>query len=512
MALLSAISGTSRRKLFSFRGGVHPQPNKFLSRDSEIEDMPLPSLIRVPLQQHIGVEAEPLVRRDDHVLKGQLIGQARGPVSANIHAPTSGRVIAVGHFAAPHPSGLPVPTITIRPDGKDEWGPRLPRLRPGTATPDDIAERVREAGIVGMGGATFPAAVKLNLRSKYDLHTLVINAAECEPYLTCDDRLMREFAEEVCDGIGFMARALGVTKIIVAIESNKADAVAAMRSHVGALGPDAGITVVPTQYPMGSEKHLVRTVTGQETPARMLTAEMGIIVHNAATAFAVHQAVRYGEPLISRIVTVSGRGVHRPANIRVLIGTPLADVLNHCGGMTGEANRLLLGGPMMGQPIRNLRVPVIKGTNGVLALTAAESRSSEALPCIRCGACVRSCPCGLTPLEMNQLIQADDLTGAVDVGLMDCISCGSCTFICPSNIPLVQAFNYAKGKLAQQQSMKHQQEETKRLAAARKAREDAIAEAKRLAMEKHKAMAAARKQAAAEKAAAEEASAGEAAE
>ncbi|AUC54693.1 MAG: electron transport complex subunit RsxC [Sagittula sp.] len=479
--------------LFSIRGGVHPETRKYLTADCAIETMPVPPLVRVPLQQHIGVQAEPVVVRDDFVLKGQLIGKARGPVSANVHAPTSGRVIAVGHFTAPHPSGLPVPTITIRTDGQDTWGDRLPRLRPEDATPEEIAARVAEAGIVGMGGATFPAAVKLNLRDRYPLRTLIINAAECEPYLTCDDRLLQEHGEEIADGAGIMARALGVGEIVVAIEANKPKAVAAMRRHNLGLGLKLRVKVVPTQYPMGSEKHLVKVVTGLETPARALTAELGVVVHNAATAQAVHHAVRYGEPLVSRVVTVSGKGIRRPANVRVLIGTPVADLLEHCGGLVEEPDRLLLGGPMMGMPIANRRVPLVKGTNGVLALTRAETRKADVMPCIRCGTCVQACPCGLTPFEMNAKIQADDLDGAAGVGLLDCVSCGCCSYICPSNIPLVQGFNFAKGRLAERTARKHQQEETKRLAAARTAREDAIAEKKRQAMAKRKAEMAAKK-------------------
>ncbi|MBZ4021795.1 electron transport complex subunit RsxC [Rhodobacter sp. TJ_12] len=493
-------------QFFSFKG-VHPDPRKHLSSEHEIEVMPVPTLIRLPLQQHIGAEAEPIVERDDLVLKGQLIAKARGPVSANIHAPTSGRVIAVGHFTAPHPSGLPVPTITIRPDGEDKWGARLPRIRPEDASPEEIAAQVAAAGIVGMGGATFPSAVKLNLRAKYDLHTLVINGAECEPYLTCDDRLMRERAEEIADGIGIMGRALGVKNIIVAIESNKPQAIEVMSRYNRALDYTFQIKVVPTQYPMGSEKHLVRLLTGKETPARALTADLGVVVHNVATAHAVHNAVRYGEPLISRIVTVSGRAIKRPANVKVMIGTPMSEVIDHCGGFTEEPDRLLLGGPMMGQPISNRRVPIVKGANGILALAKSETPGSDVMPCIRCGRCVQSCPVGLTPFEMNARIQADDLDGAAKIGLMDCLTCGCCAYTCPGNIPLVQTFHFAKGKLAEKQSRKHQAEETKRLAEARKAREAAIAEAKRQMMLKRKAEMEAKKKAAAEKAAAEAAEA-----
>lgn len=493
MSAFNLVSLLNPARLFAFKGGIHPETHKFLSADCPVEPMPIAEIIRVPLQQHIGLAAEPLVARGDIVLKGQLIGKARAPVSANVHAPTSGRVIAVGQFTAPHPSGLPIPTITIRSDGEDRWGPRMARLRPEDATPDEIATRVAEAGIVGMGGATFPSAVKLTLRNKYALHTLLINAAECEPYLTCDDRLLRERAEEVADGAGIIARALGVTRIIVAIEANKPQAIAAMQMHDLALGHKIEIKVVPTIYPMGSERHLVRTVTGQETPARALTAELGIVVHNASTAHAVHKAVRNGEPLISRIVTVSGHAITRPANVEVLIGTPVASVIAHCGGFVGTPDRMLLGGPMMGQPIQNLRVPVVKGTNGILAMTEAETRIKDAMPCIRCGSCVQVCPCGLTPFEINAHIQASDFAGAARVGLNDCVACGSCSFICPSSIPLVQGFNFAKGMLAERESRKHQQEETKRLTIARQAREAAIAEAKRAAMAKRKAEMAAKK-------------------
>ncbi|MGB0903274.1 MAG: electron transport complex subunit RsxC, partial [Mangrovicoccus sp.] len=330
MKLFSLAALKRKTDIFAIRGGIHPQPRKYLASDCAIEKMPIPSLLRVPLQQHIGAVAEPLVQRDDYVYKGQLIGKARGPVSANVHSPTSGRVLAVGHFSAPHPSGLPVPTVTIRPDGEDKWGPRLPRLVPEDCEPEEIAARVKEAGIVGMGGATFPAAVKLELGKRYDLHTLIINAAECEPYLTCDDRLLREYSEEVADGIWMMAKALGVSKVVVAVESNKPAAIEAMRRVIFRVGPDAQVMRVPTRYPMGSEKHLVQTVTGLETPARALTAELGIVVHNAATAHAVHKAVRYSEPLISRVLTVSGYGVNRPANLEVMIGTPVTEILDHC--------------------------------------------------------------------------------------------------------------------------------------------------------------------------------------
>lgn len=502
LQVLNPFAGSD--SLFRIRGGIHPHGNKDLSRDLPIEGMPLPALLRVPLQQHIGAPAEPIVEKGQKVLKGERMAIGRGAVSAAVHAPTSGTVIAIGRFVAPHPSGLPVATITIRPDGEDRWGEKLPALDPVTATPDDIAERVASAGIVGMGGATFPSAVKLGLRKRFELETLIINAAECEPYLTCDDRLIRERARAVADGIAIMAKALGVKETVVAIEANKPEAIAALKTAfemdsglMAAAGSSVRVVAVPVRYPMGSEKHLVQTLTGQETPARALTADIGYVVHNVATAYAVERAVCHGEPLISRILTVSGRAVKRPANIEVLVGTPISDILGHCGGLVGEPGRLLLGGPMMGQPIATQRAPVVKGTNGILALAVSETKRETVMPCIRCGTCVQVCPCGLTPLDLFSRIRNEELDGAVDIGLLDCVACGSCAYVCPSNIPLIQSFNYAKGKLTEQQRDKHRREETKRLAERRNTRMELIAAKKREAMAKRKAEKAAKQEKAA---------------
>lgn len=472
-------------KIFRISGGVHPKGNKELSAEKAIEPVPMPSVLRIPLQQHIGAPAVPIVAKGDVVKKGQLLAIARGAVSAPVHAPTSGRIVAIGRFVAPHASGLPGTTITMRPDGRDEWGERLPALDPATAEPSALAERVGSCGIVGMGGATFPSAVKLNLRSRHALHTLVINAAECEPYLTCDDRLMRERTDDVFDGIRIMAKALGVAKVLIAIEGNKPEALAALTGAARATGDKSvAVVKVPTRYPMGSEKHLVQTLTGLETPARALTADIGIVVHNVATAYAVYKAVRLGEPLISRIVTVSGKAMVRTGNFEVLIGTPIHHLISHCGGHVEEPARLLLGGPMMGQPISSTRASIVKGSNGVLALAESEVPSGKTMPCIRCTACVAACPCGLAPFDMAQRIRNDELDGAVKIGLLDCLSCGSCAWVCPSHVPLVQYFNYAKGKLTAEQRAKHKQEETKRLSQFRDMRMDKLKKAKQEAMAK----------------------------
>ncbi|MEL0583984.1 MAG: electron transport complex subunit RsxC [Candidatus Thiodiazotropha sp. (ex. Lucinoma kazani)] len=480
------MSAPNLFKLFKIRGGVHPEDRKQLSANQMIEALPLPPLLHIPLQQHIGAPAEPLVHRGEMVKKGQLLARNQGVISAPVHAPTSGRIMGVGGYPAHHPSGLSVRTITLKPDGQDEWTESLdPVYAPFSLTPDEIAQRVAEAGIVGMGGATFPSAVKLNLRKRYPLHTLVINGAECEPYLTCDDRLMREKPAEILDGVRLMARALDVDRVLIAIENNKPEAQASMRA--AAQEHDKIIVVgLPTRYPMGSEKHLVQTLVGKETPARGLTADMGVVVHNVATALAVHDALYFGRPLISRVMTVTGGAIVRPKNLLVPLGTPLSHLIDYCGGYKSEPARLISGGPMMGQPLPNSRVPAVKGSNALLALTENEILESPEMPCIRCASCVQACPCGLVPLEMAQHINGGSLDNSVKLGLLDCIACGSCSYICPSHIPLVQYFNFAKGELAARQRAQHKQGETKRLAESRTERMEAIKKAKREAMMKRK--------------------------
>jgi H+/Na+-translocating ferredoxin:NAD+ oxidoreductase subunit C len=473
-------------KLFRISGGVHPHDRKGLTASLAIEDVPLPPLLHIPLQQHIGSPAAPLVHRGQLVRKGQLLAHSQGLISAPVHAPASGRIVGIGNYPAHHPSGLSVRTVTLKPDGEERWCDLdTATTDAGALDPEDIATRVAAAGIVGLGGATFPSSVKLNLRNRYKLHMLVINGAECEPYLTCDDRLMQESAEQIIDGARIMARALGVERIVIGIENNKPQAQAAMKLAAQAYDT-IRIARLPARYPMGSEKHLVQTLTGRETPARGLTADIGIVVHNVATALAVHTAIRQGTPLISRVVTVSGSAVRRPGNLRVVIGTTVAWLLDYCGGFSEEPARLISGGPMMGQPLQDTRVPIVKGSNGILALTSSEVHSGPAMPCIRCASCVSACPCGLVPLEMANHARAGNLDGAVSYGLMDCISCGSCAFVCPAHIPLVQYFNYAKGELTARQRAEHKQKETRRLAELRNERLERQKQAKRAALAQRK--------------------------
>jgi len=481
-------------KLFRIRGGVHPKPRKAETAKVAIRRIALPERLYIPLQQHIGAPAEPVVKRGDRVLKGQLLAHNQGAISAPIHAPTSGTVLKITKHTAPHPSGLKVRTVVLETDGKDQWVNLPPPTDPFKLSSQEIAERVAQAGIVGMGGATFPSAVKLGLAERFNLTTLVINGSECEPYLTCDDRLMREQAGEIIDGVRIMAHALKVDRTLIAIESNKPEAIKSMADSCKEW-PSISVVKVPTQYPMGSEKHLVQALTGKETPAQNLTAHIGVVVHNVATAHAVHNAIRYHRPLISRVVTVSGGAISSPANLEVPIGTPISTLIAECNGTVEEPAQLLSGGPMMGQPLPGIDAPIVKGSGSVLAFTKDEIASKPVMPCIRCSSCVQACPCGLVPLEMAAFTRHQDLEGASRIGLLDCISCGSCSYVCPSHIPLVQYFNHAKGALRQEQRKKQKQEETKRLAEARSQRMERLAQAKREMLAKRKAEAEAKKKA-----------------
>lgn len=486
-------------KLFPVRGGVHPEYRKDRTSESAIVALPMPKALYLPLQQHIGAPAEPVVEAGQRVLKGQLLAHAGGPVSAPTHAPTSGVIEAITEVTAPHPSGLPQKTIVLIPDGKDEWA-ELPAAiaDPFATDAETIRKRVADAGIVGMGGATFPSAVKLSLGNQKKIHTLLLNGAECEPYLTCDDRVMREYAAEVVDGARIMAHVLGAPKVVIGIETNKPAAIAAIKDAAKSTD-NVDVAEVPVQYPMGSERHLVQAITGQETPARKLTADLGIVVHNVGTARAVHHAVRFGRPLLARVVTVSGGAVAKPGNFEVPLGTLVSELVAFAGGLTEPPRRIVNGGPMMGQPLPSLEVPVVKGTCGILALTAEETGEQAPGPCIRCGTCVTICPCGLVPVEMASYIRKDNLEAAAKTGVMDCVSCGSCSYICPSHIPLVHYFNYAKGALNAADRERRKQDATKALVEAHNERVEKAAAAKKAAA----AAAAAAKKAAAEAAAAQ---------
>lgn len=449
--------------------GVHPADHKRPAADQPVRQLPLPPRLYLMLSQHVGAPAQPVVLVGQKVLKGELIAAAQGNISAPLHAPTSGTISAIGEISAPHTSGLPAMAIVLDVDGDDRWLESERPAEPYALSPVEIAKRVAAAGVVGLGGATFPSSVKLNLGRRSSIDTLIINGSECEPYLSCDDRLMRDRAAEIVSGIRLMLTATGAAQAKVGIEDNKPEAIAAMRQAVAGFA-NIAVMPVPARYPMGSDRQLIIELSGREVPSDARAADVGVIVHNVGTAYAVHNAVCLGRPLVSRLMTLNGRAAGMPGNYEVPLGTLVSDLIAFTGGLRGGPAKIVMGGPMMGSILPDARVPVIKGTSGILLLDAQEAAAFEPEACIRCGSCVKACPMGLLPLEMSARIRNDDLDGAVDLGLADCISCGCCAYVCPSHIPLVQYFYYAKGDLSARQRSQLRTESTKKLAQARQAR------------------------------------------
>lgn len=434
--------------MFNFarvRGGVHPMSNKERSALLPIGNVPLSPRLSLPLRQHAGAEGLPLVKLGDSVLKGQLLASSPSELSAPVHAPSSGKILHIGPILAPHPSGLETNGIILECDGKERWID-LDILRdPFEEDPLVLAERVAAAGIVGLGGAIFPSAVKLKQGTRHEIKTVLVNGSECEPYLTTDDRLMRERAACIVDGARLIQYILRAYSIVIAIEDNKPEALAAMQLAAAPFGA-IEVVAVPALYPMGSAKQLIQAITGREVPAGGRSTQVGVLVHNVGTVYAIQQALRFGRPLISRVLTVAGGCIATPQNLDVPIGTPVQALIDACGGLLREPRRLLLGGPMMGVILPSTDVPVIKGATGVLALTQDEIPRSEVSPCIRCSRCMDACPMGLMPMEMVAHTRRDDFDSASEYGLRDCILCGCCSYVCPSHIPLVQFFQYGMGQ------------------------------------------------------------------
>jgi len=448
--------------------GVHPEDHKRPAADVPLRLFPSPGRVFMPLHQHVGGAARPIVLVGQKVLKGQLIAEAQGNISAPIHAPVSGTVSAVGDVTAPHPSGLPFKAITIDSDGADRWLEAEPLADPFAAAPEEIARRAALAGVVGLGGATFPSAVKFALGKRLKVSTLIVNGGECEPYLSSDDRVMRDFPDMVVDGARLIMHSIGASEALVGIEDNKPEAIAAMR-QAAVPYPEVKIRPVPARYPMGSDKQLIQTLTGKEVPSDARAAEVGVLVHNVSTCAAVHKAIRLAQPLVERIVTLNGGAIATPGNVYAPLGTMISELLAFVG-LKEAPSRLILGGPMMGTPLLHDRIPIVKGASGILAFNAAEAFVPDAGPCIRCGSCTKACPMGLLPLEMAARIRVGDLEGAEAYALGDCISCGCCAYVCPSHIPLVQYFSHAKGELTAAERTKLRTDATKRLAEAKSAR------------------------------------------
>ncbi len=472
------------RKVWDIHGGIHPAENKQQSLQEPIHAAGIPPQLILPLAQHIGAPASPIVNIGDRVLKGQMIAEAKGFVSAPVHAPSSGTVTAIESRLIPHPSGMSAPCIVIDTDGQDEWIDHAGVEDFRSLSKLDLIDRVRQAGIAGMGGAGFPSAVKLSTRDDKPIETLILNGTECEPYITADDILMRERAAEIIAGAEILRHLIKPSKeTLIGVEDNKPEGIAALRK--AAEGTDIEIVPFPTKYPSGGEKQLIQILTGKEVPAGGLPADIGIVCQNIGTATAIYRAICFGEPLISRITTVTGEACSQARNYEVLLGTPVQFLLDQSGFKKDDCIRLVMGGPMMGYTLQDTAVPIVKTSNCVLAPSVAElPPPPPAQACIRCGMCAEACPVSLLPQQMYWFARAQEHEKLEDHKLFDCIECGACSYVCPSNIPLVQYYRASKAEIRQAQQDKIKSERSKERFEARTARlerEEAEKEAKRAA-------------------------------
>jgi len=424
------------------RGGVHPDPRKETAT-MMVFPGPSPEQVVIPLLQHVGAVCEPVVEVHDHVLVGQKIGDSEEYISAPVHSSVSGEVTGIVMY--PHPGGRDVLSIQILSDGRNQLSPDVkPPGDPASMTPEEIRRVVREGGMVGLGGGGFPTHVKLSPSAGKPIETVIINGAECEPYITGDHRLMVERGAQIINGAQIIKRAVGAERIVVAVERNKPDAIQRMRE--AGTGEGVEVVVLPSRYPMGAEKLLIYNITGHEVPARGLPRDVGVEVNNVGTAYAIHDLFDRGMPLVERVLTVSGDGVAGHANLRVRIGTLARDVIDFCGGLVGERGKLIMGGPMMGLAQYTTNVPVVKGTSGIIVLRHETLFRQEPaqFTCIRCGRCVRYCPMNLMPYAMGAYSDAGLWDQLENLDVMDCIECGSCAYICPTKNPLVQLIKVGK--------------------------------------------------------------------
>ena len=432
-------------RLWKIFGGLKLPGFKSISMSQATQDAPLPKTLTLPLKQHIGHITEAIVSVGDKVLKGQVIAESKDYVSAPIHAPSSGKVIAIEKHLVPHPSGIEMDCIVIETDGKEQWVECDVHTNYRELEVNVVRDIIRDAGIVGLGGAGFPSYIKLSPGSNL-VETLILNGAECEPYITCDAMLMQEQSRKIIDGLNIMRHALQINKCIIAVEDNKRAAFAAL---VGALHEHEAdyinIVQVPTLYPAGGEKQLIKTLTGKEVPINGLPINIGIVCHNVATAAAIATAVLEGKPLISRYVTVTGEGIEHPQNLNVLFGTKFSELIDHCG-RNNKPQKFIVGGPMMGFEIAGDNIPAIKTSNCIL-VQPEESKPEFVMPCIRCGKCAEVCPAQLLPQQLYWYAKAKNFDKTQDHNLFDCIECGCCSYVCPSHIPLVQYYRFAKTEI-----------------------------------------------------------------
>ena len=433
------------------KGGIHPPENK-LTADTPIKKMPVPRVVYVPISQHIGIPAEIVVEVKQKVEIGQVIARSGGYVSSNIHAPVAGTVTKLDMIV--DTTGYKKQCIVIRTDDKNESNyqdPEFPLIPEIAMAPEEILQRIADFGIVGLGGATFPAHVKLHVKADKHLDCLIVNGVECEPYLTADHRLMLEKTDEILVGIRILMRALHIGRAIIGIENNKRDAIERFRER-NPKGSGIQIAALQVKYPQGGEKQLIRALLGREVPMNGLPLDVGVVVHNVGTVFAIYQAVQHNRPLMERVVTVTGKKLEKPSNFWVKIGTPITDLLAEAGGVPEGTRKIVSGGPMMGKALKSTDVPVTKGTSGILVIPDDEASRGEPRSCIRCGECVDVCPMGLEPHLLMNLTEKSLFEKAAREDILTCIECGSCSYVCPSHRPLLDYIRFGKSITKQLQT------------------------------------------------------------
>ncbi|MBD3413334.1 MAG: electron transport complex subunit RsxC [Candidatus Aminicenantes bacterium] len=433
----------------TFPRGIHPPEYKSITEDQKLESLEPPKKVFIPLNQHFGKPADPLVKKGEEVLLGQKIGDSEELFSAPVHSSVSGKVLFIKEH--PHPLGSPVQTIIIANDGKDTPHQDTKGAQdPFSLKPEDIRKRVRQAGIVGMGGAAFPTAVKLSPPKGKPIDTVIINGCECEPMLTSDYRIMLEYPEDIIKGAQIIRNATGADRILISIEDNKLEAFELFKQKMNGFPGD--VALVKTKYPQGAEKNLIYALLNREVPSGGLPFDVGVVVQNVGTVKAVWDVVSSGKPLFERAVTVSGPGIKEKKNLMIRIGTPFQNAIEHCGGFNEGTNMLIMGGPMMGLAQWNLEIPVIKGTSGLIAWK--QEAPPKEMPCISCGRCVQHCPMGLVPTQLQNYSRHELYEEADQWGALDCVECGCCQYICPANIPLVHWIRLGKNAVTQMRRKK----------------------------------------------------------
>ncbi|MBN2461174.1 MAG: electron transport complex subunit RsxC [Candidatus Cloacimonetes bacterium] len=433
--------------LKTFPGGIHPPDAKAYSRKSVLEKMPLPSRVIIPLSQHIGAPAKALVQVGDNVLTGQKIAEPGGFVSIPMHASISGKVTKIAKF--PHPSGIMSEAIEITGDGLDRWVELKENPVFFELSSDDMKKIIAHAGICGMGGAGFPTHVKLSPPAGKNIDTVLLNGVECEPYLTADYRLMLEKPEEIITGLKIILKILGAKRGIIGVEANKPDVIKLFQQLLAAE-ESISVTGLRLKYPQGAEKQLIYAVTRRKVPNRGgLPMDVGVVVHNVGTAYAIYEALRFGKPLIERIITVTGKIVRNPKNLLARVGTLFSELVAYCGGTSEEIGKIVAGGPMMGFAVPTLDTPLAKGSSGLLILSHRESQKDKEHTCLRCGRCVDICPMNLVPSLIANSVRYNDWAQAERYGVLDCMKCGSCSYVCPSQIKLIQWIDIGKLKIAE---------------------------------------------------------------